>query len=61
MLKKWLDRIELPNWKPLETDRICSDHFENYYIMKYNNVYKLDKYALPSIKPKVYTKSFNNS
>jgi len=53
MLKKWLNIIGLPFWKPLKTNRICSDHFESYYIMKIDNVYQLNKYAVPSIKPKV--------
>ncbi|XP_026812619.1 uncharacterized protein LOC113553471 [Rhopalosiphum maidis] len=52
MLKKWLNIIGLPFWKPLKTNRICSDHFESYYIMKINNVYQLNKYAVPSMKPK---------
>lgn len=54
LLKKWVDKIELPNWQPLEADRICSDHFESYYINKYNDAYDLDQYAVPSIKPQVY-------
>lgn len=53
MVKKWVDKIELPNWHPSESDRICSDHFEYYNVNKYNNVYELDKYAIPLIKPKV--------
>lgn len=54
MLKKWLNNIGLPYWKPLKTNRICSDHFESYYIAKIDGVYQLKKYAVPSIKPKVY-------
>lgn len=55
LLKEWLDNIELTNWQPLETDRICSDHFENNYIKQCNDLYELDKNAIPSVKPKVYT------
>lgn len=39
--------------KPSEIDRVCSDHFENYYIMNVGNIHELNKYAVPSIKPKV--------
>jgi len=55
VLQKWLKNINLANWQPLKTDRICSDHFENYNITNKNNVYEVDKYAIPSIKPKVGT------
>lgn len=54
LLKKWLNNIGLPYWKPLKTNRICSDHFESYYIVKIDGVYQLKKYAVPSIKAKVY-------
>lgn len=43
-----------PNWQPIETDRICSDHFENDDIMKVKNGYELCNNAIPSISPKVY-------
>ncbi|XP_027845488.2 uncharacterized protein LOC114125885 isoform X1 [Aphis gossypii] len=52
LLKKWLNNIGLPYWKPLKTNRICSDHFESYYIVKIDGVYQLKKYAVPSIKAK---------
>ncbi|KAL5233044.1 hypothetical protein ACI65C_000454 [Semiaphis heraclei] len=52
LLKKWLNIIGLPYWKPLKTNRICSDHFESYYITKIANTYQLNKFAVPSIKPK---------
>lgn len=55
MLKKWIDKIELPNWQPSEADKICSDHFEHFFVNKFNNIYELDKYAFPVIKPKVCT------
>ncbi|XP_016661737.1 uncharacterized protein LOC100573976 [Acyrthosiphon pisum] len=52
LLKKWLTIIGLPYWKPLPTNRICSDHFESYYITKISNVFQLHKFAVPSIRPK---------
>lgn len=54
LLEKWVNNIGLANWQPLETDKICSDHFENHDITNNKNKYNLNKNALPLIKPKVY-------
>lgn len=56
LFKTWVNIIKLTNWQPSEIDRICSDHFENYYISNVNNIYELNKYAIPSIKPKVHVR-----
>jgi len=53
MLKKWVDSIGLTNWQPTDTDRICSDHFENDDILMTNDIYGLNNDAIPSIKPQV--------
>lgn len=61
MLKKWLNNIGVPNWKPSETDGICSNHFEYYNINQienndielYNYDYELQNHAIPEIKPKI--------
>ncbi|XP_008185298.1 uncharacterized protein LOC100167907 isoform X2 [Acyrthosiphon pisum] len=51
MLKKWVDSIGLTNWQPTDTDRICSDHFENDDVVMTNDIYGLNNDAIPSIKP----------
>ncbi|XP_060880446.1 uncharacterized protein LOC132952235 isoform X2 [Metopolophium dirhodum] len=51
MLKKWVDSIGLTNWQPTDTDRICSDHFENDDVLMTNDIYGLNNDAVPSIKP----------
>jgi len=53
MLKKWVDSIGLTNWQPTDTDRICSDHFENDDVLMTNDIYGLNNDAIPSIKPQV--------
>jgi len=53
LLKKWVDSIGLTNWQPTDSDRICSDHFENYDILMNNYIYELNNDAIPSIKPQV--------
>jgi len=55
MHRKWINSVGLPpNWHPIVTDRICSDHFENDDILKINNGYCLKNDAIPLIKPQVY-------
>ncbi|XP_050427936.1 protein PF3D7_1417600-like isoform X5 [Adelges cooleyi] len=51
-LKFWLKSLKMPGWKPLDTDRICSDHFESDQIIKTHNVYQLTSNAKPVFKPK---------
>ncbi|KAF0749381.1 Uncharacterized protein FWK35_00017856, partial [Aphis craccivora] len=52
MHRKWINSVGLPpNWHPIVTDRICSDHFENDDILKINNGYCLKNDAIPLIKP----------
>jgi len=53
MLEKWVDSIGLPNWQPTDTDRICSDHFENDDVLMTNNIYVLNNNAIPLVKPQV--------
>jgi len=54
LLKKWIDNIKLHDWrKPLDCDRICSDHFEKDCVIINKNVYELKKNAIPLITPKV--------
>lgn len=47
--------MECFNWQPLETDRICSDHFENFDIIMSKNSYNLHRNATPLVNPKVCT------
>jgi len=52
--------MKILNWKPVETDRICSYHFEHYCITKVDDFYELNNYAIPLIKPKVCIQYLNN-
>lgn len=54
-VKNWLNNMGCLNWQPLESDRICSDHFEKVDISMKKNGYKLHNNAIPLINPKVYT------
>lgn len=51
LLKRWLENIQLPNWEPLDNNKICSDHFDSSYIKKFRNAYELNSNAIPSIHP----------
>lgn len=64
LLKQWTDSIGFHNRQPLNTDRICSDHFEKNYILNINNLYILKNNSVPLIKPKnafIITNSEGNS
>ncbi|XP_050533248.1 probable serine/threonine-protein kinase DDB_G0283337 isoform X3 [Daktulosphaira vitifoliae] len=51
-LKMWMRSLKMPNWKPNESDYICSNHFEKYQLEKKDNGYELSQYAIPSINVK---------
>jgi len=59
LLKQWINNIGLHDWQPLESDQICSIHFEKDSVIKIGNVYQLKANAIPFVKPKVHY-TFNN-
>ena len=47
LLKKWIDFINLENWGPTKTLKICSDHFRKEFINSKGP--RLEKYAYPGM------------
>lgn len=50
LLNKWLENINMLNWKPTETSRLCSSHFEASYLRKVKGKYwALKENSIPTI------------
>ncbi|XP_011257895.2 THAP domain-containing protein 1-like [Camponotus floridanus] len=50
LLNKWLKNINMLNWKPTESSRLCSSHFEASYLRKVQGKYwALKENSIPTI------------